>query len=372
VIETRIEGSTTSVDAAARWLRRSLKAGLEDASDRVVEARRAAADWEGDAGAAYTAYAGDIVTVTDGHVDRVAGAARLLDDYSARLRTAQDRMRDLRGEAVAGGLAVVGTVIQPPADAVPPPVVMGPISPAQSDQIAADQAAYDAQVAKIRLYDRIATDVAAEWQLFTAWVDTHLTPTPERLEAPDVSALESFVKENAGNLIRGFALEYGKRGLGEKAAALADEADDLRAARRSGNPARRALGEAPETPGRINDLRGKADLLGKGSRFLGPVGTVVDAVDALESDSPAGGLLAAGAGLGATALVIATAPVSVPGIVVVGGAVAIGAGATWLVNEGWDALPDDVTEPIDDFVEDRWDDTKDAVSDGWEAVTGWL
>lgn len=372
MIETRIEGSTASVEGAARWLRRSLEAGLEDASDRVVEARRAAGDWEGEAGTAYAAYAADIVTVTDAHVDRVGQAAGLLDDYAVRLRTAQDRMRDLRDEATAGGLVVVGTVIQPPADAVPPPVVMGPISPAQSDRIAADQAAYDAQVAKIRLYDRIATDVAAEWQLFTDWVDTHLTTTTEELEAPDVSALESLVRENAGNLARAFGLEYGKRRLGDKAAALTDEADDLRAARRSGNPARRALGEAPDTPGRIDDLRGKADLLGKGSRLLGPVGTVIDTVDALESDSPAGGLLAAGAGLGTTALVIATAPVSVPGIVVVAGAVAVGAGATWLVTEGWDALPDDVTEPIDDFVEDRWDDTKDAVSDGWEAVTGWL
>lgn len=372
MIETKIEGTTSGVDAAATWLRDSLKAHLETAGEAVVGARRTAADWEGTASAAYVDYAADIVTVTDEHVARVEQAATKFDAYSGRLRTAKDRMRGIRTEATGGGLVVVGTVIQTPADAVPPPVVMGPISPSQSDQHDADQSAYDAQVLKIQLYDRLATEVGDEWVLFTDWVDTHLTQTTEEVEAPEVNALVSFVKENAGKLGIAFALEYGDRTLGDKAKALTDEADDLRDARRSGNPARRALGEAPDTPGRIDDLRGKADLLGRTTRFLGPVGGVIDTVQALESDSPAGGLIAAGVGIGATALVIATAPVSVPGIVVVGGAVLVGAGASWLATEGWDALPDDFTEPVDDFVEDAWDGTKDAASDGWDTVKGWF
>lgn len=372
MIETEIEGTTAAVDAASQWLRDSLKAGLEDASEAVVGARRTASEWEGDAGAAYVAYAADTVTVTDAHVDRVEQAAVMFDDYRARLRTAQDRMRGLRTEATGGGLVVAGTVIQPPADAVPPPVVMGPITPAQSVQQDTDQAAYDAQVAKILLYERLATEAFEEWTLFTDWVDTRLTLTTEDVEVPETSALVSFVKQNAGNLGIAFSLEFGKRTLGDKAAALTDEADDLRRARRSGNPARRALGEAPETPGRIDDLRGKADLLGRTTRFLGPVGGVIDTVTALEGDSPAGGVLAAGAGIGATALIIASAPVSVPGAIVVGGAVLVGWGTSELVDGGWDALPDGMTEPVDDFIEDAWDGTKDLASDGLDTVKGWF
>ncbi|WP_248581891.1 hypothetical protein [Nocardioides sp. InS609-2] len=373
MIETLVEGSTASVDSAAFWLRDLLKARVDEASDDVIAAKHAAGHgWEGESGDAYVAYTKDIVKVTDEHVDRIERAAGKFDSYSGKLKAIQDRMRDLRGEATAGGLTVRGTEIQEPEPARSPGVPTGELTADQQNQYDADLAAYDDQAARIKLYNRILGDVEGEWTQFVDWVDSNLSPVTKSLEAPALEKLISFVKENAGNLAIGYSLTHGERAMKSKSGALVKEAKELRSARRSGNPARRAVGIAPETPGRIRNLTSRADWLGKGGKVLGPLGGAIEVWNGLESESPAGGVIAAGVGIAATAAIIATAPVSVPAIVVVGGAVAVGAGATWLATEGWDALPDGWTEPADEWVGDRWDDTKDVVSDGWDTVTGWF
>ncbi|GAB2758242.1 hypothetical protein GCM10027020_08320 [Nocardioides salsibiostraticola] len=373
MIETEVKGSTTSVDSAATWLRDSLKTQVDNASEDVLAAKRKAErHWEGSSGRAYVGYVKDIIQVSDAHVDRIETAAGEIEAYSARLKQAQERMKALRVEARAGGLGVVGTVIQTPPDAVAPTPPALDAPDADRTRFTDDMGAFQAKVEKIELYNRILGDVELEWSNFLEWIDANLKPAPKALEAPEVDKLATFVRENVGNLGIAFGLTLGERSLLNKTEALRAEAKELRDARRSGNPARQARGNAPEAPGRIKDLNRYADWAGRGGRILGPVGAAWDTYQALEGESPGGGLLAVAAGAGATALVIATAPVSVPTVVVVGGAVVVGAGVTWAVTEGWDALPDDFTEPVDEWVGDRWDDTKGALSDGWGAVTGWL
>lgn len=351
MIETKVEGSTSSVDAVETWLRRSLGPGVEEAADDVIAAKQLAErHWEGRSGTAYVGYARDIIEITDEHAERVRRAAGRIGSYSARLQTIQDRMRDLRNEARDGGLTVAGTTIAEPATA----------------------AADDAQVDRIELYNRILGDVEEEWTRFVDWVDTNLRPVTESLEAPLVEKLVGYLEDNAGNLGISFALTHGERTLKGRQAQLHEEARKLRQWRRSGHPGRRAIATAPDAPARIRDLTSKADWFGKGGRLLGPLGTVIELWSALESDAPAGGVVAAGVGIGVTALVIATAPVSVPTVVVVAGAVVVGAGASYLATEGWEALPDAWTDPADEFVGETWDDTVDTVSDGWNTVKGWF
>lgn len=115
--------------------------------------------------------------------------------------------------------------------------------------------------------------------------------------------------------------------------------------------------------------------IGRGGKLLGPLGIGIDSYSALESDHPGGGLIAVGVGAAATAgtiALIATAPVTVPTAAAVGAGVAVGIGATWLANQGWDALPDSVTDPVDDFVGGAWDGAQDLASDGWGEVKSWF
>lgn len=372
-IETKIDGSPVAVDKAATWLRSSLRSGVSDSSEHVVAARRLAdRDWEGHASHAYRDYAGDIVKVSDEHEERIGRAAGKLDAYSDKLTAVKQRMTDLRAEATAGGLTVNGTLIAEPPSAVPPVVPTGELTQEQVDSYNSTLGTYEKAAAKITLYNRLIDDVSTEASNFVDWVDTNLTPVAASLGAPLVDKMIGFLKDNVGNLAISTAMTGGERALKDKVKNLNSKATDLRRAKNSGNPARKALGNHPDTPGRIKDIKAKAGWFGKGGKLLGPLGGVIEVWNGLESESPGGGLIAAGLGIGAGALIIATAPVSVPAAVVVVGAVAVGAGVTWLATEGWDALPDSFTEPVDEWVGDRWDDTKDAVSDGWESVKGWF
>lgn len=372
-IDTTVEGEEGSITAAATWLRSSLRRELDGAADDVTEARRTATSgFHGEAGDAYASYGREVLGHLDDHAARVGRAAGVFDDYAARLGRFRSAMEGFRAQARGGGLVVSGAVIQAPAPAVPPDVPVGPVAPELADQHARQVSAFETALARVELYNRLVVEVQAEDERFVDWVETHVVAEVASFTADAVDSLMEFLRDNVGNIAITGSMLSGERALQRRAGELADQARDLRRARRSGNPARRALGNAPDTPGRINDLLEQSRWAGRGSRLLGPAGTAVDVWFALEGESPAGGLVAAGLGIGATALVIATAPVSVPTAVVVGGAIVVGAGVTWLATEGWDALPDDLTEPVDEWVGDRWDDTKDLASDGWNEVKSWF
>jgi len=362
MIETKVPGSVDAVDGLARWMRNTLKAKVDDGGDAVVDAkRRGEDDWEGESGDAYTRLARDVAQLHDDHTKRIERAATKVEKYGDRLHTVETRMAGFRTEATDGGLRVVGTDIHPPAT----------VNAADYEDGAEDPA-YEKAAGKVTLYNRIARDVNSEWTAFQDWIDTNLTPVPENLDAPLTETLWSGVKESLDNLGIAIGLESGKRGLERTVKQLEGDAKELHRWRRSGNPARRAANRAARESGKIDDLLKKAGMLGKAGKVLGPVGVVIDTYQGLESDKPGGALIGVAAGGVATAVVIATAPVSVPAAVVVVGAAAVGVGVGWLAEQGWDALPDDWTDPVDDAVHDAWSNTKDAVGDGWDKVTGWF
>ena len=375
-IETRVDGSPASVNAAGLWLRESAKKALADAGDDVVSARsHAMSGFEGRSGEAYVEADRAILTQVDGHADRLGEAAAVFEAYGARLRQMQDRMAEIRGAATAGGLSVSGTVIHAPPPAVAPPSLYGPVTEEQRASHERGVDAYHAAAGKVELYNRLAGDVQLESTSFTDWVDTHVTLLVETFDVPAVEALLGVVTDNLASFTIGFSTETGQRALSRISDRLQGEAEDLRSARRSGNPARRALGEAPETPGRIADLMESSKWLSRGGKLLGPAGVVIDSYGALEGDKPGGGLIAVAAGTAATAGVIAyvaAAPVTVPTTLVIAGGVAVGIGVSWAVNEGWDALPDSITDPVDDFVDGAWEGGKDLASDGWNEVKSWF
>jgi hypothetical protein len=371
--DTRVEGSPGNVRAAASWLRGDLKTAVSGAGDDIVAARSAAmSGFHGLAGQAYADYDKTILTQVDGHTDTIGSAADVFDAYATRLEQCKDRMEAFRGAATTAGLTVTGTVIHEPPAAKAVPPMYGPVTPEMQASYDQQMAAHDDAAGKVAVYDQILSDATNESTSFVDWVDANLTINIDAFDTPAVDALWEVVKSNAGNLGVAIATEGGSQALEGRSNRLKGEAEDLRKARRSGNPARRALGNAPETPGRIRDLLEEAKWLGKGGKLLGPVGIAYDAYNGLESDNPGGGLLAAGLGAGATALVIATAPVSVPTVVVVGGAVVVGVGVSYGVTKGWDALPDGFTDPVDDFVGGAWDGTKDLAGDGWSEVKSWF
>ncbi len=368
-----MKGSTASVDSAASWLRDSLKVRVDDASEDVIAAKRMAErHWEGRSGTAYVGYAKEIITVTDAHVDRIETAAGKVEAYSVRLRQAKEQMKALRDEARQGGLDVVDTVIQVPSAALAPTPPALDATDRETQRFAHDMGAFQAQVDKVELYNRILEDVEREWSGFVAWIDSHLKSVPETLEAPEVDAAANLALETVGNLGIALGLTLGERHLEKKSDAMRAQVKELQAARRSGDPSRRARGTAPDTPSRIRDLNKYADWAGRGGKVLGPAGATWDTYQALEDESPGGALVGVGLGAVATAVVIFTAPVSVPTIAVLVGSVFVGAGASWLVTESWEAAPDDLTEPVDDWVAGQWDDTKDVASDGWNTVKGWF
>ncbi|WP_370289411.1 hypothetical protein [Nocardioides sp.] len=372
--DTSVEGSPESVRSAATWLRDSLGAALGSGGDDVAAAR-SASGFDGQAGEAYRSYTATIVGHLDDSSDDVDRAAGLLDSYATRLGEHRRTLAGIRDSARQAELTVVGTVVlEPPAAAAVAALPAG-ATQEQQTQYDRDMAAHAEAAAKITAYDDLASRASTERESFADWIQTNLVARTSEFTNVLLDRFWGYLQENAGNLLLATGLEKGTDLLEKRAKGLADEAEDLRSARRSGNPARRALGLDPETPGRISDLLEESRWLGRGGKLLGPVGTAYDSYQALESDEPAGGLVAAGVGMAATAgtiAYIAGAPVTVPATVAIVAGVAVGAGASWLVSEGWDALPDGFTDAADDAVKDVWDGAKDLASGGVDMVKGWF
>ncbi|HEX6149358.1 hypothetical protein [Nocardioides sp.] len=171
-IDTEIEGSPSSIRAAATWLSDTLQPAVEEGGDSFAAARRsAAADWRGDTGEAFASAMRRAVTQTD-HVETgVTGVKNAFDDYAGSLERCQNRMTAIRDDARAGGLTVAGFTIQPPGDgpALPgePPEAA---SQGAADRYNADVTAYNAHQDKIRLYNRLVERAGEVWDdIERAW-----------------------------------------------------------------------------------------------------------------------------------------------------------------------------------------------------------
>lgn len=378
MIETQVEGNPAAVRSAATWLRDTLAGNTETAGEEQGDARSAArGGWEGDTASSYLTFSRDILRANDHHEQRIKRAATSLDQYAARLQRCLDDMESIRGRARGGGLVVSGTVIHPPADQ--PDTSFEPGS--------AEEAAYDAAVTKIELWNTLVGEASTDYQSFVDWVDAQMPPDVEDAREKDGSqAALGHLTDVLPNFAAG-------AGAGLTGVALLGKADDYRAAaaefrRRSrvaGDPRIRGSADTPSGRANLDDLLGRATWLKKGGRFLaGPGGVLIDIGFGIYEGSQSGdwtrAALTTGTSIavaaGVTALVavgVVTAPAWA--VVLAGGALA--AGASWAVGavyDNWDNITDwtgDRVDDVTDFASDTWDSATDVVSDTWESITPW-
>lgn len=113
--DTRLDGDPASVDALAGWIRSTLAANSAALADVVTRVRAgSSAAWASEAGRAYVAELAHLVGAADETALVAEQVARELEALAAGLRASQLLMETARGAARAGGLRVVGTLIDPP------------------------------------------------------------------------------------------------------------------------------------------------------------------------------------------------------------------------------------------------------------------
>jgi hypothetical protein len=275
-------------------------------------------------------------------------------------------MRAHRTTATGGGLKVEGTVIHQP-----------PAAPSTSfEEGSPEEAAYNAAVDKVEVWNTLVEDIATDYQTFVDWVDTNLpTDVADAKEKDASDTLFDTMKDlfpnfaaGAGAGLAGFAM------LGKAADYKAEAREFRRKSRVSGDPRVRGSADTPGGKAKLDDLLGKAEWLKKGGRFFGgPAGIAIDIGFGIYEGTQTGDWtrvalttgtsIAVGVGVGAlVAAGVVTAPAWA--VVLAGGALA--AGAAWGVGQIYDNW-DDIT----DWTGDRWDDATEAVGDAWEAVTPW-
>ena len=385
MIDTHVDGDVEAIRGNADWLRQTLKKNLEEAGDDALSARSVSDSvWEGKDQVAYSNFARTLVGVTDDHARRTGRAAQAYDDYAAWLHRMQHRMGQLRGDARDGGLILAGEEIQEPPAAEAVPDLPAGSTPEQKDAHDQKMAAHDAAVKKIELYQRIDDAVSDAWENLISYVDGDLTDAvADAQEGDDVDSLKKFVEDNHLNFIAGGSLTFFDKRLSQRARDFRARADELRAARRSGNPERRARGRAPGAAKQVGRWRKTARGLSKFSKVLGPVGVAVDIAfglwDVAHGGSPGRATVTTVASIGGGALVVAgaaalaaTGVLAAPALVVGLAAAGVAVGAGWAAGKAWDALPDDFTDGVDDTMSDAYEGTKKAVSEGWDKVKGWF
>lgn len=160
-VDTRIEGSPSSVETAATWLRNDLAAGLESSAEVFNGARRSTeASWEGLAGAEMATTMASARGATDDLERAARTMATDLEAFAAALRRCQGDMADVRRVAAAAGLSVTGFVVQHPGEgpARPPDDFVG----TDAEVAAHDRrvVAYDAHQDLLRAYVAAQTEAA--------------------------------------------------------------------------------------------------------------------------------------------------------------------------------------------------------------------
>lgn len=160
-VDTEITGQPGSVESAADWLRDRLAAKLDDAADRLNQARRdAASSWDSEAGEQFAASMTQGRSTVDDLETATKAMADDLDDFAAKLRSCQQDMQAIRSEASAAGLTVSGFVIQDPGPgpARPPDGFVGTESEVAAHN--ARVAAYDAHQLLLIAYQHAASEAA--------------------------------------------------------------------------------------------------------------------------------------------------------------------------------------------------------------------
>ena len=394
MIDTTVDGSPSSVRRAATFLGDTLRAAVGQAGDDASSARsRALATWEGDSSAAYRSFARDLVAAADEQVDHAREAGQKFDAYAGRLERIQERMRARRGEAAGVGLVVAGQVIERPADAVAPGDLGPEPTPAQADAHAGRMADFERQKVRVDTYNRLLGEVGDDHREHGQWIEENLRGFWSTVHGPSLATVATDALGKLPSAITGFGIDLRSRTLRRYAeeartegARLRREAQEAKAQRRSGNPARRAAGEAVDVRGNRATARG-LDALADGAErvvrrlpLVGAVATLGFAgSDIAGGASPstvivgelggiAGGVLGGAAVVGGAALLGVGAPV----IAVAAGAAVVGVGvglAAEYAYENW--VPDEVRDKIDQGLEDFGNGVKDVAGDVGDALTFW-
>jgi hypothetical protein len=378
MLDTKVEGSSVEVTAAATWLRDTLAKKLAAAGDQQQDARNdARGRWEGETASSYQNVSGDTLKVNDKHEDRIKTVANALDAYAAKLKVLEDDMRFMRDRASDGGLTVTGTVIRQPPD----------VPSSEFEPGSAGEDAYTTAMGKVELWNTLVEDVAAGYQTFVDWVDSNMPGAVAKAREKDGS--DSF-SELLGDLAPNY---LGGAGAGLSGLALASLSNDFEAQARelkrmsrvSGDPRIRGSVDTPSGKLNLDDLLSKAEWLKRGGRFLGgPGGIVIDAGFGIKDGIETGDweratlttLTSVGVGLGGAALV-AGGVISAPAIVTVvgiGAAAGMASYGVGYVYDHWDDITDSVSDTWDnaaDTVSDAWDDATDTVGDAWDSIIPW-
>ncbi len=379
MIETKVEGDPTAVRGAGTFLRQTLKTAAGDAGDDCVAARRLASSrWEGGASEAYGEFAGKLVQAADEQEKHAGKAARAFDDYAGRLERFQRRMVARRTRASEGDLVLSGTRITPPQTAVPPPDLPAGSTEAEGQAWDRDNADFEKQKAKVELYNELNDEVTRDWETFQDYIDTELKTFSSTIDEPSLASALKDALEKIPAAGVAFVFEFHTRHLRQYAKEsrvesrrLARLAEETRAARRSGNPARRAPAKVSDLPEMRRGARA-ADAAAEGAErmarripLLGTAISVATVTEGIASGDSPGRVISsevvgtAAAVVGGAVLVTAGAPV----LVVAGGAVVIGVGASMLAEHAWDNwVPDSAKEAIDDGLEDFGEGVKDVAS----------
>lgn len=379
-VDTEIPGSSTSVEAAADWLRSTLGTAVASGADALAAARStAASEWQGETGSAFASTMGSAVGRADALATAASGVAGALDAFASRLDSLQQRMADIRGAAQGAGLTVSAYVIEDPGagPADPGPAPTGLVPPEAAHAYGSAVAAWNAHQDKVRAYNQAVAD-AAEVRSDLATATQGLADEYRGLEGPDWVL-------NASDIAGGFAgavMEY-------NALALRGWADYESSLSRSylerirGNPggfSNADLDYWDDVARNADDVAGAADDLERSSKSLplkagGALAVAGIGLDIAGGEDPVqavasggGGFLASvAAGAGAGAVVGTFVPI--PGVGTAAGAV-VGAGVGIFTSGAIDSLFEngpDVGAAFDSGV-DALADTGGAIADGAGAV----
>lgn len=168
-VETRVDGDPGAVEAAAGSLRRSLAAEVSRSADSMAAARTTASgDWSGGAGEAFSERMRSAAGKADDLAEAMRRTADEMDVYAAGLRTAQQRMQQVREDAASAGLVVSGTVVQDPGSGPPHPGELpadaDATSAARHEQAAAAHAAHQRKVVAYQAAATAADDAKREFE----------------------------------------------------------------------------------------------------------------------------------------------------------------------------------------------------------------
>ena len=391
-LETRVDGSPSSIRTAAAWLLDSLAAGGETFDEEVYQQYRGVAPaWEGEGAEPLR---GRLSTLANGGgtLSQVATTmARELEALATALELTLSDMSEAREQAGAGGLRVVGTVIHGPGDPPPdvPPLPAGASSAeAQAHgQALAAIAAWDRRCA---LWNTLVEIVDAGHQRWATAVDSavgvwegnkgNLVGLFSELLSGGVSASAMAVVAYNAKLLRGFHLDSAAAYARHVTAVtpggrltttpqhfydLVDSgAQHLDDAARAGRTA-----ATPRVPAGV----------ARGLLAVGVVATGYGIYDDIQNgESPAQAAVSNGGGflasMGAGALIGAGVGSVLPvGGTIVGGIVgAVGGAVVGLVTSGMiDSMWENGVDSLGDVgsaIADGWDEMTETVGDAGEMI----